>query len=69
MNTAYSRLCTTAWVLTNSLIRDENGQDLIEYALVVGLIVLGATASMSSVASSVSTALSVVGSKMSSYTS
>jgi pilus assembly protein Flp/PilA len=46
------------------LVRDESGQDLIEYALVAALIALGATAAMSSLATSISTAFSTVGSKL-----
>jgi len=56
-------------VLKDALIRDERGQDLVEYALVVSLIALGATASMSTLANSLSTAFSKVGSKLSTYTS
>jgi pilus assembly protein Flp/PilA len=56
-------------VLKNALVGDERGQDLIEYALVVSLIALAATAGMSAVATSISTAFSKVGSKMSVYTS
>ena len=52
-----------------TLIRDETGQDLVEYALIVALIALGATAAMSSLAASVSTSFSTVGSKISTYTS
>jgi pilus assembly protein Flp/PilA len=46
------------------LVRDESGQDLIEYALVAALIALGATAAMTSLATSISTAFSTVGSKL-----
>ena len=56
-------------VLKDALMRDESGQDLVEYALVVSLIALGATASMSSLATSLSTAFSKVGSKLTTYTS
>ncbi len=56
-------------VLKSALIRDERGQDLIEYALVVSLIALAATVSMSAVATSISTAFSKISSKMASYTS
>jgi pilus assembly protein Flp/PilA len=52
-----------------AFIQDESGQDLVEYALVVALIALGATASISSLASSFSTAFSSVGSKLSTYSS
>lgn len=55
--------------LIASFIQDESGQDLVEYALVVALIALGATASLSSLASSFSTAFSTVGSKLSTYSS
>ena len=56
-------------VVKDALLRDESGQDLVEYALVVSLIALGATASMSSLASSFSTAFSKVGSHLATYTS
>jgi Flp pilus assembly pilin Flp len=55
--------------MKDAIIHDESGQDLVEYALVVSLIALGATASMSSLATSFSTAFSKVGSKLSTYTS
>jgi len=51
------------------ILKDENGQDLIEYALVVALIALAATAGMSSVAASINIAFSNIGSKLSGYTS
>jgi pilus assembly protein Flp/PilA len=58
-----------AQVLKQSFLNDESGQDLVEYALVVALIALGATASMSTLATSFSTAFSKVGSKLATYTS
>lgn len=48
------------------LLHDESGQDLIEYALVAALIALGAAASMKTLATTISTALSTVGSKLTS---
>ena len=48
------------------LLSDESGQDLIEYALVAALIALGATAAMSKMATTISTAFSTVGSKLTS---
>jgi pilus assembly protein Flp/PilA len=48
----------------SNLLRDESGQDLIEYALVAALIALGATAAMTTLAGSISTAFSTVGSKL-----
>ncbi|MGA2578905.1 MAG: Flp family type IVb pilin [Bryobacteraceae bacterium] len=50
------------------LVTSQSGQDLIEYALVVALIALAATAGMGSVASSISTAFTHIGSKLSTYT-
>jgi pilus assembly protein Flp/PilA len=38
----------------------EEGQDLVEYALVVALIALGAVASMKTVATAISTEFSVI---------
>ena len=52
-------------VLRNFL-RDESGQDLIEYALVAAILGLAAVAGMSSLASNISNAFSAVGSKLSS---
>jgi pilus assembly protein Flp/PilA len=49
-----------------NLLRDESGQDLIEYALVAAVIGLAAVAAMSSLANNVSNAFSAVGSKLSS---
>jgi pilus assembly protein Flp/PilA len=44
--------------------RDENGQDLIEYSLVVALIAFAAIAGMNTVASNINTAFSRVGAKL-----
>ena len=55
--------------LKDAVIRNQSGQDLIEYALVVSLIALAATAGMSSVATNISTAFTAVGTKLAAYTS
>jgi pilus assembly protein Flp/PilA len=47
----------------------ERGQDIIEYALVVAILALAATAAMSTIASRISTVLSKVGNELSTYTS
>lgn len=47
---------------------DESGQDLIEYALVAGLIGLGAVAAMSSLSSTIANAFGSVGSTLESAT-
>ena len=49
--------------LRNLLLR-EDGQDLVEYALVVALIALGATAGMNTVASDISNAFSSLGTSL-----
>jgi pilus assembly protein Flp/PilA len=46
------------------LLRDESGQDLIEYALVAALIGLGATATMRTLATSIGTALAGIGTRL-----
>ena len=63
------KLCSEVCACGDALIRDEGGQDLVEYALVVALIALGATASMSALASSFSTAFAGIGGKLSTYSS
>jgi pilus assembly protein Flp/PilA len=47
----------------------EEGQDLIEYALVVALIAFAATAGMGSLAKALNTAFGNVGTTLSSYVS
>jgi pilus assembly protein Flp/PilA len=51
-----------------NLISDEQGQDLIEYALVVALIALAATAGMSTVAQDINTAFTNIGTTLTTYT-
>jgi len=48
------------YVKFQDLMNREEGQDLVEYALVVALIALGAVASMRTVATSISTEFSVI---------
>ena len=52
--------------ILSTLVHDESGQDLIEYALVAALIGLGAITSMKSVATAVNTAFTTVGSTLTS---
>src|SRR5260370_354465 len=49
------------------ILMDENGQDLIEYALVVALIAFAATAGMSSVATAINTAFNHLGTTLGGY--
>jgi pilus assembly protein Flp/PilA len=54
--------------ILSNLLSDESGQDLIEYALVAALIALGATAAMSTLAGTISTAFTTVGTKITNAT-
>ena len=51
------------------IFREDHGQDLIEYALVVALIALAATIGMKAVASNINTAFTSIGTKLTTYTS
>jgi pilus assembly protein Flp/PilA len=46
------------------LLRDDSGQDLIEYALVAGLIGLGAVTAFTGLSSAISTAFGNIGSEL-----
>ena len=61
-------LLTKLYVNLQSL-KDESGQDLIEYALVVALIAFAATAGMNTVATDINTAFTNIGTKLTTYTS
>lgn len=45
-------------------LREDEGQDLIEYALVVALIAFAATVGMSDVATKINTAFGTIGNKL-----
>jgi len=47
-----------------SAVMEEHGQDLVEYALVIALIALAATAGMKTLASDLSNAFSTVGTQI-----
>jgi pilus assembly protein Flp/PilA len=49
------------------ILLDEEGQDLIEYALVVALIAFAATAGMSSLATAINNAFSNIGTTLTTY--
>ena len=49
------------------ILKDEGGQDLIEYALVVALIAFAATAGMGSLAASLNQAFTNIGTKVTNY--
>lgn len=51
-----------------NLTQDESGQDLIEYALVAGLIGLGTVLAMTTLSTTVGTAFAAIGTKLTSAT-
>jgi pilus assembly protein Flp/PilA len=55
-------------VKMQALLVNEEGQDLIEYALVVALIAFAATVGMSSLATSINAAFTAIGTVLTSYT-
>lgn len=56
-------------IAVQNLKKNEEGQDLIEYALVVALIAFAATAGMSSVAGAINNSFANIGTKLTTYTS
>ena len=55
-------------VKLQTLMLREEGQDLIEYALVVALIAFAATAGMNTVATDINTAFTNIGTTLTGYT-
>jgi pilus assembly protein Flp/PilA len=62
-----TRLLSLYSRLQNLMLREE-GQDLIEYALVVALIAFAATASMQTLATDINTAFGNIGTTLQTYT-
>jgi len=61
-------MITSTIKLLRNVIKDEDGQDLIEYALVAGLIGIGAVVSLSGLDTKIKTAFNSVGSELTSAT-
>lgn len=59
----------TITIAFDELMTDESGQDMVEYAVVMGLIALGATVAMKGMATTIGAAFSSVGGYLTSYTS
>jgi len=57
------------WRALRNLHKEESGQDLIEYALVVALIALAATAGMSTLATGINSAFTKISSILGQYIS
>jgi len=63
---------TKLWLMSIKMkecLNSEEGQDLIEYALIVALIAFAATVGMTTLASGINKAFANIGSKVASYTS
>jgi pilus assembly protein Flp/PilA len=67
MKNALLKLYVAAQAVRNLSV-NEDGQDLIEYALVVALIAFAAVAGMNTVANDINTAFDNIGTKLTSYT-
>ena len=61
-----NKLMLKLYVVLQAL-REEHGQDLIEYVLIGGIVALGATAGMQTLATDANQAFSALGSKLLSY--
>ena len=59
MNAMFSKLYVKA-----QIFREENGQDLIEYALVAALIAFAAVAGMNGLSGKINDAFSTIGTKL-----
>jgi Flp pilus assembly pilin Flp len=60
MGDSILKLCTrgqTIW----KLVKDEHGQDLVEYAAVIVIVVLGLTAGMKTLANAINNAMTNIG--------
>ena len=53
------------YIKLQSLMDRDEGQDLVEYALVVAILALGATATMTTLSGTVSGAFTTIGTKLS----
>ena len=51
-------------IKVKTMLSDERGQDLVEYALVVAIIALGATAAMSVLSTDINSVFSSIGSRL-----
>ncbi len=64
-----NNLLLNLYVKFQNLKNSEEGQDLVEYALVVALVAFGATAGMGKLAGGINSAFSTVSTKLAGYLS
>jgi len=65
MRNAFLKLYVTSQML-KSRLKDEQGQDLVEYAAVIALVVLALVCGMTTLANGINTAMTVVSTRISS---
>lgn len=63
MRDTFLKLYVKSQMVWNSL-KEENGQDLVEYAAVISLVVLGITAGMTTLAQGINTAMASVSTRI-----
>jgi len=63
MRNTFLKLYVKSQIVLNSL-KEENGQDLVEYAAVISLVVLGITAGMGTLAQGINTAMASVSTRI-----
>jgi pilus assembly protein Flp/PilA len=68
MNNFTLKIYVKAKALRDAFVT-EDGQDLIEYALVAALIAFGSVAAMKTLATNISTGFTSIGGKITTYTS
>jgi pilus assembly protein Flp/PilA len=67
MKNAILNIYTKAQILSNVLMTEE-GQDLVEYALVMSMVALGAVAGMGTIANDVNVVFASIGTKLTAST-
>jgi pilus assembly protein Flp/PilA len=50
--------------MVRQALKDENGQDLVEYALVIAVVCLGIISGMGTLANGINTAMSTLGTRL-----
>ena len=63
MRNTFLKLCVKSKILLD-VVKEEHGQDLVEYAAVISLVVLGITAGMNTLANGINTAMGAVSTKI-----
>jgi pilus assembly protein Flp/PilA len=65
----YARMLVFVDSVNMSLVGNEDGQDMVEYAIVLGLVAMGAVAATRGLATSIGSGFTSIGSHLTAYTS